>query len=157
MEEYIFDKNLKKRIRKKKFKQLNDRMIVHFGHNHKKPVFRKYFIKKDPYIGEIKIEYPYCECPVCGTGLASSHLMGLIEDEKIRMVEKLLPAKYPLESNEYLTLEQIEEMEGKMEDENDLHSLNLFCYNSIFNGKRLYLKESYKRMRADEDPLKLID
>lgn len=109
----------------------------------------------DYYVGEVGFICDYIKCKTCGNEVVS--LDTYVENiDKMRRIkaEKVLFDYYPIETNEYLLREEAEKL---CENTNKLNWLDFHVFNSMHNGKRLYLKKSFdKYMRCFTGFFKLV-
>lgn len=97
------------------------------------------------YVGPFIVNEMFLQCPKCKRISYSNSLSEKIIDAFCETVEKLLHEKYPIETNDYITLNEIEAAENNDKPFEDwqIRNLKMRIFSCVFNGERLYLKKSF--------------
>lgn len=111
----------------------------------------------DYALGKFEIPYWHWSCPSCGEIDVRQDLQKLVREKTRKVMNRLLLEKYPPEKNEYLTLQEIEELENAcarkspqdMEFEFSEDDIDFRVLHLEKDGKKLYLKKSYDLLREN--------
>jgi hypothetical protein len=100
----------------------------------------------DEYIGQyvVKCEYNYCEN--CNSEYIPFDSLEILETFENNKKIELLKKNFPIETNEYLTVEEIAKLENKSANQILLDKrFNIWVYHYDTEYGRIYLKESYDK------------
>lgn len=100
----------------------------------------------DEYIGQyvVQCEYDYCEN--CNSEYIPFDSLEILENFENNKKVELLKKNFPIETNEYLTVEEIAKLENKSANQILLDKrFNIWVYNYDTEYGRIYLKESYDK------------
>lgn len=137
---------MKKRIENKRLRQSFTRNDGCERCGSKRVIHKMHFIDNNKYLGNIEFDcwdnVGYFLCLKCGYISATSELTFQRNEAEMAKVELLLKEKYPVESNEYLTYEEMAGMKNWNYFSWNQEALNYAVYSLEHNGERLYLKKS---------------
>lgn len=131
----------------------------------KKVIRKTHYVEYNKFLGKIEFdytdggEYGFYYCKKCGYIVSLGGLDFCKDETEMTKVEELLREKYPVESNEYLTFDEMKALsywDCRCYSEK---VLNWKIYNLVHNGIRLYLKKSWEIMCKQHGTghFKLID
>lgn len=116
-------------------------------------VYLPEYHRNSPCVGEYTIKRYYWSCPKCGGYLYDLRMWDLDEKMFQERAQELLPKICPPETNEYITAEQIDELElqNPWGRKCPWRRGDIFIFHYMKDGKTLYLKESYDLYRQRGD------
>jgi len=113
------------------------------------------FVKHhDKYLGDFVIPGIHRECPHCGLAEFTSDISVLLQHMKAERTQELLQKNYPIETNEYISADEMCRLEQCSMEEllKEDSYFNLWVYSLNVNGTRYYLKRSYQIYKATNRP-----
>lgn len=144
---------MKKRLLKKlnKKQQRIDNACSECG---KQLIVAEFAKHHDNYLGDFIVPGVHRECPHCGSAEFASGMFDLLQCMKAERIKELLQKNYPIETNEYISADEMCRLEQCRMEEllKDDSYFNQWVYHLDLNGTRYYLKKSYQIYKLTNRP-----